>query len=120
MIRTVRCELGLLISTLEIDPSAAGFARFVNEIFHTVRSRKDYGSLAPDREFAVHENIVKVGRYRPFSLLDDLERSLSSSLGQAKSIHEAHLTTTIAANHHLTSDGSTTQSLQRSVRFPSF
>ena len=121
MIRTARCELGLLISSLEIDPSVAGFAKFITEVFYTVRSRKDCGgSLAPDREFAVHENIVKVGRYRSFSLRDDLERGQSASPKQAKSLHEAQSPTTVAASQDLKSGGILTKSLHRSVSSLSF
>lgn len=89
MIRTARFELSLLISTLEIDPLISGFAKFVTEIFHKVRSREDHESLAPDREFAVHENVVKVGRYRPFKLREDFERSSVSSPVQANLLHTA-------------------------------
>ncbi|KAL8942774.1 MAG: hypothetical protein Q9216_001459 [Gyalolechia sp. 2 TL-2023] len=96
MVRTARCELNLLISSLEIDPSVSGFGKFVTEVFYMVRSRKDCGSLVPDREFAVHEKIVKVGRYRSFSLQEDLERSQTSPLNQSKFLYEAQslITTT--------------------------
>ncbi|KAL9026525.1 MAG: hypothetical protein Q9180_007470, partial [Flavoplaca navasiana] len=110
MIRTARCELGLLLSSLEIDASITGFAEFVAEVFHAVRSRKDFGSLAPDQEFAVHENIVKVGRYRPFSLRDDLDRHQSSS----HTVDKTQLLTTIAANEDMRSTGNATRSLRSS------
>ena len=68
MIRTARSEIDVSITTLEIDSVILNFAKFVVDVFQKVRSQKDHGSLAPDREFAVHENLVKVGRYRPFEL----------------------------------------------------
>ena len=83
MIRTARCELDLRISTLEIDSSIPGFAKFVTTIFHKVRSQEDCENLAPDREFVVHENVVKVGRYRPFNLREDFERSAEASRVEA-------------------------------------
>ena len=89
MIRNARSELNLLISSLEIDPSIASFAKIVTGVFHKVRSQEDVGSLAPDREFAVHENIVKIGRYRPFKLREDLRQRAVSSPVQAKLLHNA-------------------------------
>lgn len=89
MIRTARCELNLLISSLEVDYLISGFAKFVTEIFYKVRSWKDDGSLALGREFAVYGNVVKFGRYRPFKLRKDLERSAVSSPGQVKLLHSA-------------------------------
>jgi acyl transferase domain-containing protein/SAM-dependent methyltransferase len=71
MIRTARSELDLSITTLEIESLLPDLAKFVLDVFQKVRSQKDHGSLAPDREFAVHNNIVKVGRYRPFELQHD-------------------------------------------------
>ncbi|KAJ8063293.1 hypothetical protein OCU04_008523 [Sclerotinia nivalis] len=85
MIRTARSELDLSITTLEVDSITGNFAKLVMDVFQKVRGWKDHGNLAPDREFAIHKNLVKVGRYRPFELQQELhtaslsERYLSYS-----------------------------------------
>jgi acyl transferase domain-containing protein/SAM-dependent methyltransferase len=79
MIRTARSELDLWLMTLEIEPNVDNFADLVIDIFEKVRTREDSGTLAPDREFAVHESVVKIGRYRPFEVHNDLAQSVLST-----------------------------------------
>ena len=86
MIRTARSELDLSITTLEIDSSIPDFVKFVIDIFQKVISWKDYSTLAPDREFVVHRNLVKVGRYRPFNLYHEFRHD--------PKVHENSLRTT--------------------------
>lgn len=79
-IRTARFELDLAMTTLEIDQNTSDFVQLVIGVFQKIR-RDDHQShssvgastgdgLIPDQEFAVQENIVKVGRYRPYQLHD--------------------------------------------------
>ncbi|KAF2792570.1 KR domain-containing protein [Melanomma pulvis-pyrius CBS 109.77] len=79
MIRTARFELDLSITTLEINSNIPNCVRFVIDVFQKVRSLKDHGVLAPDREYAVHENLVMVGRYQPFKLHRELSDHQSPS-----------------------------------------
>jgi acyl transferase domain-containing protein/SAM-dependent methyltransferase/NAD(P)-dependent dehydrogenase (short-subunit alcohol dehydrogenase family)/aryl carrier-like protein len=70
LLRSARSELDISITTLELDLSVPDIATLILGIFSKVRAQKDSGTLAPDREFAVHENVLKVGRYRPFNLYE--------------------------------------------------
>ncbi|KAI9699569.1 MAG: Type I Iterative PKS [Bogoriella megaspora] len=84
LIRTARSELDISITTLEIHVEVPNFGDLVEKVFHKMRSQKDQNSLAPDREFVIHENTIKVGRYRPFDLHDEL---LSTWLSQESLSH---------------------------------
>ncbi|KAF7898841.1 uncharacterized protein EAF01_008054 [Botrytis porri] len=70
IIRTARFELDLLLTTLEIATETPNFEKYVVDVFRKVvrQGEENIGGLAPDREFVVHERVVKVGRYRPFDL----------------------------------------------------
>jgi len=70
--RTIRSELAIPFVTLEIDPRENKFGRLVMQVFGKTTNREDNGNLAPDREYAVDNGIIKVGRYHPFSLQKEL------------------------------------------------
>ncbi|TDZ67773.1 Highly reducing polyketide synthase FUM1 [Colletotrichum trifolii] len=72
--KAVRAELGLNVCTLEIDPSEKRFAQLVEQVYDRVcrYSDKDGEILHADKEFAVVDGVVCIGRYHPFSLSDEL------------------------------------------------
>ena len=86
MFRVVRAELAIPLFSLEIDVSEPKFTELVTNVFGKVRSRKDTEKIAPDREYAVDNGVVKIGRYQPFSLEEEVgERSMGES-GHVKSL----------------------------------
>ena len=60
MIRTARSELALFVITLEIDPNAKGFIHHVVQILRETRKETSNGALYPDREYVVHDDLIKV------------------------------------------------------------
>lgn len=70
--RTIRSELKISFVTLEIDPREKKIGNLVMKVFGKISSREDVGTLAPDREYTVDDGIIKVGRYHPFSLQNEL------------------------------------------------
>lgn len=66
--RVTRAELGVLLNTLEINECERYFAELVIKVFEKVRTREDTENIAPDREYAVQEGVIKIGRYQPFNL----------------------------------------------------
>ena len=75
--RTIRSELAIPFVTLEIDPREEKFGKIVVQVFDKAMSRKDNGTLAPDREYAVDDGVIKVGRYHPFSLQREIGQKSS-------------------------------------------
>ena len=72
--RTIRSELAAAFTTLEIDPSQHKFGLLVMQVFEKIISRENIGALAPDREFAVDDGVIKIARYHPFSLREELRQ----------------------------------------------
>ena len=73
--------------TLEIDPRERRFGDLVMEVFGKISNEKDDGTLAPDREYAVDDGVIKVGRYHPFSLQTELrERGSRPVTGSAMTL----------------------------------
>ena len=60
MIRTARSELALFMTTLKIDPNAKGFVHHVVQILRETRKETSNGALYPDREYVVHDDLIKV------------------------------------------------------------
>lgn len=118
VIRTARYELNTPMSTLEIDVSAPGFSKFVAEVFYKVRSQEDCGTLDPDREFAVHEGNVKVGRYRPFHLRKEIERSVASRSIQARLLQNAQPLEKSVSKGRSSPNGVVVESAERLVICP--
>lgn len=86
MIRTIRAELALPFHTLEIEPAEVDFSNLLLKVFEKVRTRDDIDNLAPDREFAVDNGIIKLGRYQPFPLEQEVcEKSITTS-GHVKTL----------------------------------
>jgi hypothetical protein len=52
-------------------------------LFNKVRSHDDVEKLLPDREFAV-DNVIKIGRYQPFSLEEEAVQRTKADTGMAK------------------------------------
>ncbi|CRG83422.1 hypothetical protein PISL3812_00773 [Talaromyces islandicus] len=71
LLRSVRSELDISITTLEVDPSISDIHSFILGVLSKIRTQSDSGILAADREFAVHDNTLKVGRYRPFNVHEE-------------------------------------------------
>jgi SAM-dependent methyltransferase len=61
--RVARAELAIPINTLEVDIAEPDFSELVLKVFQKVRTREDTEKIAPDREYAVDNGIIKIGRY---------------------------------------------------------
>ena len=78
--RVARAELAIPLNTLELDPTELDFTQLVLKVFQKVRTREDTEKIAPDREYIVDSGIIKIGRYQPFSLEQEVsEKSLTDS-----------------------------------------
>ena len=78
--RVARAELALSFNTLEIHPDEAQFTDLTLKVFEKVRTRRDIDRIAPDKEYAVDNGVIKLGRYQPFSLENEVgEKSLTGS-----------------------------------------
>ena len=84
MIRTARAELAIPFMTLEIDPKETEFSSLVMRVFQKVCNREDIDNLAPDKEFVVNRGVVKIGRYQPFSLVEEVCNKGRITSGQVK------------------------------------
>lgn len=86
MFRVARAELAIPIHTLEIDPAETDFSELVMKVFQKVRTREDTETIAPDKEYAVDNGVIKIGRYQPFSLEQEVgEKGLTDS-GNVKAL----------------------------------
>ena len=85
--RVARAELAVPINTLELDVADSHFSELVMKVFQKVRSREDAENIAPDREYAVHNGIIKIGRYQPFLLEQEIGEKSSTDSGHAKTLH---------------------------------
>jgi len=72
--RTVRSELALSFATLEIEPSDPCLSSHILHVLHKLRTAQDTNTLESDKEFAIHNGLIQIGRYRPFSLVDETTR----------------------------------------------
>ncbi|KAL1610641.1 hypothetical protein SLS60_002311 [Paraconiothyrium brasiliense] len=72
MIRTVRSELDLSITTLEINPDATNLVPHVLRLLRETRKATSNQGLFPDHEYVVHDNQIQISRYHPFSLEQEL------------------------------------------------
>lgn len=84
MARTIRSELVIPFFTLEIDGAETEFSHLVMQVFLKVHASEDSESLLPDREYAVDKGAIKIGRYHPFSLSQELSVKATASSGQIK------------------------------------
>lgn len=74
LLRSIRSELDLSLTTLEVDPADAGLASHVSRVFNKVLEEQLSQQLLPDREFLVENGTINVGRYIPFSISSELSR----------------------------------------------
>ncbi|KAL8736136.1 MAG: hypothetical protein Q9181_002526 [Wetmoreana brouardii] len=84
--RVARAELAIPLSTLEISSEEANFAQLVMKVFDKIRTREDMDKIAPDREYAVDHGVIKIGRYQPFSLEEEIAKKSSIGATPAKAL----------------------------------
>ncbi|KAI1808923.1 hypothetical protein F4811DRAFT_566518 [Daldinia bambusicola] len=72
LLRSIRSELDLSLSTLEVDPAESDLASYVANVFNKVVDEDLSQSLNPDREFLVENGTINVGRYLPFSITSEV------------------------------------------------
>ena len=78
--RTVRSELGLSFYTVEINPKEEVLSSAVARVYRKIVSGEGKDELLePDYEFVIDNGIIHIGRYHPFSLVD--ERRAKSNEG---------------------------------------
>ncbi|KAH7115402.1 hypothetical protein B0J13DRAFT_654214, partial [Dactylonectria estremocensis] len=66
--RTIRTELAVPFYTLEISKREANFNELVLKVFNKIRQEEDDDNLVSDREFAIDNGTICIGRYHPFPL----------------------------------------------------
>ena len=81
MARTIRTELDVIFHTLEISPSEESFAELVVKVFQKVIAGDETQKLQPDREWVVDRGTISIGRYRPFSLSQELAATATHNEG---------------------------------------
>ncbi|KAI1106697.1 hypothetical protein F4804DRAFT_347634 [Jackrogersella minutella] len=74
LLRSIRTELNLALTTLEVDPADADLSKHVANVFNKVLEEPLSEKLSPDREFLVENGTINVGRYTPFSVSPELTR----------------------------------------------
>ncbi|KAI2775644.1 hypothetical protein F4815DRAFT_395247 [Daldinia loculata] len=72
LLRSIRAELDLSLTTLEVDPAESDLASYVANVFNKVVEEDLSQSLLPDREFLVENGTINVGRYLPFSISSEV------------------------------------------------
>jgi SAM-dependent methyltransferase len=81
ILRTMRIELGLPLVTLEISQTEPAFENLVHRLFQRVVSTQASDQLLPDTEFVVDKGIVKISRFKPFSLIEERAKARAVSTG---------------------------------------
>ena len=84
--RTIRSELGIPYFTLEIDPDEPKFTELAVQVFAKIQASDDTEKLLPDREYVVDNGEVKIGRYHPFSLTQELSAKAGRRIGSVKTL----------------------------------
>ncbi|WAO96249.1 Carrier domain-containing protein [Fusarium falciforme] len=77
--RCIRAESQIPFHTLEIQPDESCFAGLVAKVLNKIRRTVDDGLLSPDREYIVDEGLVKIGRYQPLLVGQELKESSSAA-----------------------------------------
>jgi len=75
--RTIRSELALRFATFELAASTPGLSTLVSRVFNKLRTAQDTNTVENDKEFALHNGLIHIGRYHPFCLLDETSSQLS-------------------------------------------
>ena len=70
--RSIRAESSVPFYTLEISETEKEFSHIVLHVLKTILNSEDNELLSPDKEFAVDDGVVKVGRYQPFLVEKEL------------------------------------------------
>ncbi|KAK4443906.1 KR domain-protein [Podospora aff. communis PSN243] len=90
--RTIRSELALRFAALELDALTPDLAALVSRVYNKACTAQDTNTLESDKEFVLHDGVVHIGRYRPFSLTGETARlgitdpSTSSAAGTTASL----------------------------------
>ncbi|KAH7110764.1 hypothetical protein EDB81DRAFT_831591 [Dactylonectria macrodidyma] len=86
--RTIRSELGVSLYSLEINQNEPEFESLVSNVFLKICAEEDKGGLDSDKEFVVDSGVICIGRYRPFSLVDEVyQKSNTDETKMMKSLH---------------------------------
>lgn len=88
--RSIRAESRIPFYTLEMDAAAeeSHFSQTVGKVVEKIRRSKDVELLAPDKEYVVDGGVVKIGRYHPFLVREELRDTSTSPRGEeVKSLH---------------------------------
>ncbi|KAI8933464.1 hypothetical protein NX059_009202 [Plenodomus lindquistii] len=85
-LRTIRNELALDIFTLELEANDKDLSETTVKVFELVRLEASGSRLDPDKEFAVHNGKVHVGRYLPFSVEDEIKTFSAPDAASSKAV----------------------------------
>ncbi|EON95815.1 putative polyketide synthase protein [Phaeoacremonium minimum UCRPA7] len=85
-LRAVQAELGVPFYSLEISPDEPNYTDLVLKVLQKIYETDDNQALRPDREFAVDKGVIKIPRYQPFKLEDEVCDKSKSISGSSKSL----------------------------------
>ena len=84
--RTIRTETGIPFHTLEIESEEPGFENLVLRVFVKIQATDDTETLIPDREFAVCNGMIYVGRYHPLSMQESQNRLVKNDAQEERTL----------------------------------
>ncbi|KAJ4328105.1 hypothetical protein N0V84_001473 [Fusarium piperis] len=82
--RCIRAESQIPFHTLEIQPDEPTFAQLVVKVLNKIRRTVDDELLSPDREYMIDQGLVKIGRYQPLLVSQELKETSSSDSFDAR------------------------------------
>lgn len=77
--RCIRAESQIPFHTLEVRPDEPCFAQLAVKVLNKIRRTADDELLSPDREFIVDQGLVKIGRYQPLLVSQELKEATSGA-----------------------------------------
>lgn len=70
--RSLRNELSILLATFELDSLNDSALRSITAVFEKFQTRTETLDVGSDFEFVLEKGVVKVGRFQPVSVLEEL------------------------------------------------
>ncbi|KAJ9133675.1 Thiolase-like protein [Pleurostoma richardsiae] len=86
VLRAVQAELGIPLYSLEISADKPHYADLVMKVLQKICDSEDVEELRPDREFAIDGGVVKIPRYEPFRLEDEVCIKSQTGSGSVKTL----------------------------------
>ncbi|OJJ41603.1 hypothetical protein ASPWEDRAFT_48144 [Aspergillus wentii DTO 134E9] len=93
--RSIRAESSIQFYTVEIDVNETHFSSLVQRIWEKIINTEDNEILSPEKEYIVDDGVVKVGRYHPFSLEEELgqQNRVINEAGALEDVYSLYIST---------------------------